>query len=301
MNDWLVAAIALAVGAVVCRLVAARVLRDPPEELVRTNVDGRAVPAVLGWAVVAGVVAGYIVWGISEYIDYGARLCDVRSGRACDLILVEFPWQPLLGFILLPVGMFSVGLWDDFKGDERPRGFAGHLSSLGQGRWTGGLVKLIGGSVISIAAVLLIDQLRSSLDALLVLAACAALNANLINLFDRAPGRALKVFLVVVIPLILFGDVGHAVFFAGTLGAIVVALPIDLNARAMLGDAGANPIGAILGLGVGLRFGSAYGNAGLYGVLIFLAALNVASEKWSFSEVIANNRVLDWLDHLGRE
>lgn len=301
MNDWLVAAIAFAVGALICRLVAARFLRDPPAKLMRTNVDGHPVPAVLGWAVVSGVLAAELVWAINQYRDVvQARCVPAESGslkEMCPLVLIVFSWTPWVAFALLTMGMFVVGLWDDLKGAERPRGFAGHLSSLRQARWTGGLVKLVGGGLTALVAVGILGNFRGLQD-LLLLATCTALAANVINLFDRAPGRALKVFLLAGIPLALLDMI---FLLGGAIGASVAALPIDLKARAMLGDAGANPLGALLGLGAGLQLGNAYGTAGLFALFVVLLAVNLASEKWSFSEVIAKNRVLAWLDHLGRE
>jgi hypothetical protein len=39
---------------------------------------------------------------------------------------------------------------------------------------------------------------------------------------------------------------------------------------------------------------------GLAAFLVLMLALNLASERWSFSRVIEGNRVLSWLDRLGR-
>ena len=64
----------------------------------------------------------------------------------------------------------------------------------------------------------------------------------------------------------------------------------------MLGDCGANALGAALGVAVLLR----YGLAGRLAHLVSLAILTGAGERVSFTEVIAGNRVLDRLDQLGR-
>ena len=76
-------------------------------------------------------------------------------------------------------------------------------------------------------------------------------SANLANLFDLRPGRASKVFLVASGgPLASngrggsFGDV-----VAGPTGATVALLGEDLGERAMLGDTGANALGAAWGVG----------------------------------------------------
>ena len=65
----------------------------------------------------------------------------------------------------------------------------------------------------------------------------------------------------------------------------------------MLGDAGANPLGAVLGLGLAVTFGF---YLDLYAIVVLLA-LNLASERWSFSAFIARTPPLRWVDSLGRE
>ncbi len=263
----------------------------------RINLDGRPVPAVLGWGVAAGILAGHLVWTAAAYIEYRSVLC--RPGFKCDLILDLFPWEILLGLLVLSIGMFAVGLWDDLRGDERPRGFKGHLTAVREARWTGGLVKLVGGSSTALVAIWIFAGFDLLWEMVLV-AACVALTANLINLFDRAPGRAGKVFLIVAIPVVLL-RAETEVILAGAIGAMLAGLPWDLRARAMLGDSGANLAGAFLGLAMSLGVIDRWGTLGVLLLTVVLLALNLASEKWSFSEIIAENRVLARLDHLGRE
>jgi hypothetical protein len=73
-------------------------------------------------------------------------------------------------------------------------------------------------------------------------------------------------------------------------------LPADLDEQLMLGDAGANALGALLGVGLAARTGP----AGRAATLAALAALTVASEKVSFTKVIASTPGLRELDALGR-
>ena len=72
-------------------------------------------------------------------------------------------------------------------------------------------------------------------------------------------------------------------------------LPEDLGERAMLGDCGANALGAMLGASA----------AGLprparIALLAGIAGLTAASEKVSFTKVIERTPALRWLDMLGR-
>lgn len=64
----------------------------------------------------------------------------------------------------------------------------------------------------------------------------------------------------------------------------------------MLGDAGANVVGAALGLGVVLACSPGARNA----VLLVVAALNLVSERVSFSRVIAATPPLRAADRWGR-
>jgi hypothetical protein len=81
------------------------------------------------------------------------------------------------------------------------------------------------------------------------------------------------------------------------LGPVLAVWRYDVGEIAMLGDAGANPMGAVAGMFVvaGLP------RWGLFLYLGLVLALNLVSERHSFSSVIAGNRVLSWLDGLGRE
>ncbi|WP_246269140.1 hypothetical protein [Acrocarpospora macrocephala] len=125
-------------------------------------------------------------------------------------------------------------------------------------------------------------------------------SANLANLFDLRPGRAIKVGLLAGAPLLAASLYGSRPATAGLaaipLGAAVALLPEDLAERAMLGDAGANSMGALLGLAASARL-SRKARLGVLGVVVGLTA---ASEKVSFTKVIANNPVLHRIDMIGR-
>ena len=127
-------------------------------------------------------------------------------------------------------------------------------------------------------------------------AALIALSANLLNLLDRAPGRAAKVALLAAIPLVFLGAEQWVTAAGGLLGALVVCLVPDLRERAMLGDAGANPLGAGLGLALALSLD----RPGRMIALALLVVVNLASERWSFSRRIQRVAWLRALDELGR-
>lgn len=288
-----IAGVGALIGAGVCAWLARTAIHRPHEALIRTNIDGRPVPAVLGYALVGGsltglLIASWVARGLDEPVRgtlaFGSLFDTGTVGLATGVVLV---------------GFYLAGSWDDRRGDERPRGFRGHLESLRSGRLTGGLVKLTGGGLVALGAAVIMRVGVFPWGTVALSAVAIALTANLLNLFDRAPGRAGKVFLLMALPMAALGDDAWLVAAAGTTGALLAALPFDLRARAMLGDAGSNPLGAVLGVGFAFNLGGSL--AVLGALVVVLLALTLASERWSFSEVIARNRWLARLDHLGRK
>jgi hypothetical protein len=117
--------------------------------------------------------------------------------------------------------------------------------------------------------------------------------ANLVNLLDLRPGRAGKAG-VLAAAAALGGPAGGIV--AGPLGATAAVLPEDLGERIMLGDAGANALGALLGL----RLAAIPGRGARAALLAGVVGLTLASEKVSFTRVIEATPGLRELDRLGR-
>ncbi len=196
------------------------------------------------------------------------------------------------------LGAGTVGAYDDLgeRRSDQAKGFAGHLAALREGRVTSGAVKVAGIGATGLAAAALLSPRHGTVrvgDALLGGAVVAGY-ANLANLFDLRPGRALK-FGLLHLPL-LAGSSPSGTLLAGPFGAAAALLPVDLSEEAMLGDAGANALGAALGTAVLLGFGP----RGRAAHLVGLAALTAASETVSFTRVIAATPPLNWFDQLGR-
>jgi UDP-N-acetylmuramyl pentapeptide phosphotransferase/UDP-N-acetylglucosamine-1-phosphate transferase len=192
-----------------------------------------------------------------------------------------------------------VGGYDDLAGarpeQARDKGLAGHLAALRAGRVSAGAVKVAGiGAAAAVAAVLTRRNRGASavLDGVLTTGLVAG-TANLVNLLDLRPGRAGKAGALVAVTT-LGGPAGGLV--AGPLGATLAVLPEDLGERIMLGDCGANALGALLGL----RLASVPGRAPRAGLLAAVVALTLASEKVSFTRVIEATPGLRELDRLGR-
>jgi UDP-N-acetylmuramyl pentapeptide phosphotransferase/UDP-N-acetylglucosamine-1-phosphate transferase len=247
----------------------------------RENFRGRSLPTA------AGVIVALVV----VLADAVVALVDAAGTDPDPALLVG-----LQVMTLAAVGFALLGLLDDLGGVGQSGGFKGHLQALAKGELTTGAAKLFGGAALGVVAAVPVSGQR--LGWLLVDGALIALAANLANLFDRAPGRVTKVFLLAGLILIVATGFDPALTgVALALGAGAGLLWPDLRERLMLGDAGANVLGAAVGLGVVLTCGTTVRLV----VLIVVAALNVASEFVSFSKVINGTAPLKALDQLGRE
>jgi UDP-GlcNAc:undecaprenyl-phosphate GlcNAc-1-phosphate transferase len=189
-------------------------------------------------------------------------------------------------------GAAAFGCYDDLAGTGDRRGFRGHLGALAGGELTSGAVKMGGIGAAGLAASSLIG---GSAPDIVINAGLAAGGANLLNLFDLRPGRAIKVALAAG-SLVAAGGRGGRCAAAAPLGAAAALLPEDLGERAMLGDAGANALGAMLGTAAAI----ALPRRTRITALAAVAGLTAVSEVVSFTKVIERMPPLRWLDMLGR-
>ena len=231
----------------------------------RTNHRGETVTLLEGPAAALGVAAGALL----------ARRLPPRL-RAASVVAA--------------LGAGAFGALDDLTGSGADRGLRGHLIALRTGRLTTGAVKIVGLGVTGWAASRLAG-LRGG-DALVSGAVVAGM-ANLANLLDLRPGRTLKLVLLHA-PTLLASP--RAVMLVAPVGAAAALLPDDLGERSMLGDTGANALGAALGLAAVVDSG----RLGRLVHLVGLIAVTLASEKVSFTDLIARTPTMRRLDELGR-
>lgn len=227
----------------------------------------------------------------------------VVATSAALTLLTTLGWRPdrpglsaLALTVTATLGFGLLGLLDDVAVDEGASGYRGHVAALARGKLTAGSLKMVAGPAVAIIVVAPVSN--DSAVRLLLDGALVALAANLANLFDRAPGRVTKVALVCA--AVLVGVTAAAPELLGltvVAGAAAALLVPDLRERMMLGDAGANPLGATLGLATVLTVAP----VARTWVMVALLALNLVSERVSFSRVIDRVAPLRALDRMGRE
>lgn len=254
----------------------------PRAPLRRANYRGVRVATGLGVVAVAGTIAG---------VAAAAAISGLRPGSA-EIRTAVSAAVPLLA---AAAGFGLLGLWDDLYGaaGALERGFRGHVGALREGRLTGGGLKMLAGAALAVAVS---APHATAFGWLVVDGATIALLANLFNGLDLRPGRAAKLLVVAASPMtVVAAPVG--VPMGALLGASVAFLPEDLRERAMLGDAGANALGAMTGAAI------VYTDAASWFrlvILAFLVALAFVADGPGFGRLIARTPGLRTFDRAGR-
>ncbi|MDK2882487.1 MAG: hypothetical protein PWP58_823 [Bacillota bacterium] len=263
------------------------------------------------WAVLAFVMMVFLRRSFAELLE--SHHWYARNYAGCN---ITFPWGILLiavvavlyalrlladgpnpliikGLIAL-YGAGFVGLVDDAVGDGKYRGLKGHLGAFFKERkLTSGLIKAVTGTILALALGLPAEGRAGNMVAAFNL----ALSMNAINLLDLRPGRACKAFFLAFFLVVFTGTRNAALILGLPLAmALLVYFPLDLLEKGMLGDTGANALGAILGLILAhdLTF---------FGQLVSLAlliALHLVATFYSLSALIVRVPPLAALDRLGK-
>lgn len=271
---WIGGALVAAATTTVVRSLVGRTPPGGADRWTRTNHQGAPVSLLEGPSVAAGLTVG--------------ALLASGSGRSA------------LGHATATVGALTFGLVDDLAEDTstRSKGLRGHLSAARHGTLTTGGLKVLGIGATGLVAAALAPSpagrgTARALTDVAVDGALVAAAANLANLLDLRPGRALKAGSAAALLLSATSSSGAAGAVVGASGAAAQA---DLAGTDMLGDSGANALGALLGSAV-VQGTSRPVRAAVLGALV---ALTVVSERVSFSQVIARTPWLDAVDRWGR-
>ncbi|MEV7280355.1 hypothetical protein [Streptomyces sp. NPDC093111] len=224
-----------------------------------------------GFAVAAGVSRG-VYEGLRRLRDprwerdnHAGRRVPLHAGPATALGAAAGAAAGAGGApaVLAVLAAGACGAYDDVRGGDR-RGFRAHLAALRDGEVTGGAVKLVGiGAAALVAGALLKER---PLDKVLAATVIAG-TAHLVNLADVRPGRAGLLVLALGAPGLLRGPQA-----AAPMGAVAVVLGDDLAEQTMLGDTGAQALGAGVGAAIAAgngRFGLAVHAAGLVAAAVY--------------------------------
>jgi UDP-GlcNAc:undecaprenyl-phosphate/decaprenyl-phosphate GlcNAc-1-phosphate transferase len=191
------------------------------------------------------------------------------------------------------VGVACLGLVDDAFGGS-PRGWRGHGAAALRRVPSTGVLKAAGSLALALYAVGLLDLSRGRW---LMACGVVVLATNAFNLLDLRPGRATKTFVLLGAGLTLGAWQLRPLWTVGLFaGPAVVAGVYDLREKAMLGDTGANLLGAVAGLWLVLTLST----AGLAVALGLLVVVTVYGELRSISALVERTPGLRELDSWGR-
>jgi UDP-GlcNAc:undecaprenyl-phosphate/decaprenyl-phosphate GlcNAc-1-phosphate transferase len=251
----------------------------------RSNYRDRALPFPFGVLTLAAAALALIP------LTLLARLASTRV------------FSPeLLPIAVYALGVLALGLLDDTlaregsDGDARPiqRGWRGHGAAALRGELSTGTLKAAGSLGLALLAM---SHLGLSNGRWLLAAGVLVLATNVFNLLDLRPGRATKAFVLLGAGLAIGSASVRPLWALGLFAApALVAGLYDLRERAMLGDTGANLLGALAGLWLVL----ALSGTGQAIALALLFAVTVYGEFRSISGFVERTPGLRHLDSLGR-
>jgi UDP-N-acetylmuramyl pentapeptide phosphotransferase/UDP-N-acetylglucosamine-1-phosphate transferase len=270
-------ALALVVAAVIAVLMAPALLRSLASTgHVRVNYRERELPFPFGVLCLTASLVALIPLALLQEL-----------GEA-DVL---HPELRTISMYVLGVGV--LGLVDDLLG-ATPRGWRGHGGALLRGELSTGALKAAGSLGLGLFA---LSGLGLSSGRYLVAVGVLVLSTNLFNLLDLRPGRASKVFVLLGVGLTLGASDVRPLWSLGLFaGPALVAGVYDLRERAMLGDTGANLLGALAGWWLLLTL-SLTGQAI---ALALLLLITVYGEFRSISGLVEKTPGLRALDSWGR-
>jgi UDP-N-acetylmuramyl pentapeptide phosphotransferase/UDP-N-acetylglucosamine-1-phosphate transferase len=252
----------------------------------RLNYRGRALPSPFGVLALAAALIALIPLTLLEKLG------------STDVFHPE-----TLPIAVYALGVIALGLLDDTLGEgaagagagERThRGWRGHGAAALRGELSTGALKAAGSLGLALLAM---SYLSLSNSRWLVAAGVLVLATNVFNLLDLRPGRSAKAFVLLGAGLVIGSMDLRPLWALGLFAApALLAGLYDLRERAMLGDTGANLLGALAGLWLVLTLSG----TGQLIALVLLAAVTVFGELRSISSLIERTPVLRELDSWGR-
>ena len=254
--------------------------------VIRPNYKNEMIPVGMGIVFLPMIIINSIILG---FVTLNNIWFVSSSNYNLNIV-----WLLCLALYIFSImAMFFAGALDDLIGNRNVSGLKGHFKSLFKGELTtGGFKALFGGFVGLVVSVCI----SSSIVDIIVNTLIIALSTNLMNLFDLRPGRAIKAYLVIMIPIYITLTGYTKVFPLLILPNVLAYFNTDLKARGMMGDTGSN----VLGISIGVLMALGYGIKDRLAWLVFLILMHLITEKFSLTKIIEKNRVLKFIDNLGR-
>lgn len=222
----------------------------------------------------------------------GALLALVPLALLQRLQIAKVFHPEVLAVTVYAIGVAFLGLVDDMLGGE-PRGWREHGRAVLRVHFSTGALKALGSLGLALYAT---SYVEPSTGRWLIASAVLVLSTNAFNLLDLRPGRATKVFIVLGAGLTIGAASVRPLWALGLFaGPALVAGLYDLRERAMLGDTGANLLGALAGLWLVLTL-SELGQAVALGLLL---AITVYGELRSITELVERMPLLRGIDSWG--
>lgn len=243
---------------------------------VRRNYRGRSVAFPFGVLSVAGALVALVPLALMQRLKWGEAL-----------------YPQTLTVAVYVLGVALLGLVDDTLGGD-PRGWRGHGRAVLEMRFSTGALKAVGSLGL---ALYVMGELGLSTGRWLLGSAVLVLCTNAFNLLDLRPGRATKAFVLLGVGLTLGAGSLRSLWTLGLfVGSALVAGGYDLRERAMLGDTGANLLGALAGLWIVLSLSE----TGQLVALAVLCVITVYGELRSITKLVERVPLLRQLDSWGR-
>ncbi len=223
----------------------------------------------------------------------GALTAMIPLALLQRLELVEVFHPQTLTVAVYVLGVAFLGFVDDMLGGQ-PRGWRGHGRAALDMQLSTGALKALGSLGLALYAM---SYAGLSTGRWLLASAVLVLATNVFNLLDLRPGRSTKAFVLLGAGLTIGAASLRPLWTIGLFaGPALIAGGYDLRERAMLGDTGANLLGALAGLWLVLTLS----NIGQLTALAILLAVTVYGELRSITTLVERLPLLRQLDSWGR-
>lgn len=248
-------------------------------KITKKNYRGKDIPHILGSIFILNSLICIFITIIFYYFS----------------LIEENLYKKLLVFFFTSLNISLIGLLDDLFGDNKNKGFKGHINALIiNKKLTTGFLKMI---LIPASLIPFALYNEHSLIMIVIKILLTSLLINLSNLFDLRPGRCIKFFIVQIILLLPFINIDLIFLFVFIMSiALIIG---DLKEEFMLGDSGSNVFGFYSAFIFFHNIHISLLTSTI--ILLFTFILNLLSEKYSFTQIIEKNKLLNFIDMIGRK